>query len=381
MPHLTIGFDASSTLAPRTGVGRAALGLLQGLTELEESGLDLRVFMNSLTRRTGAEHAFLGEASVPVTRRRKPGAWLVKGWAAGKGPTAEELLGPGIDLFHAPAGYVPPASKAKRIASVYDVAFLDDPPAQREALGGALFAEWFPRLLPEVDLVHTASEWSRARLMETYGLAEDRVAVVPLGIDPKRFRVENVRLVEVLHHDLGIPAQTYLLGIGGPEPRKRAELLLDVYARLREAEPATPPLAVIGWGGKPHPALKARPALHRHVHVLPWIGDDRLAALYTGAVATIVPSREEGFGFPVLEAMACGSPVVCGRHSSLAEIGGDAALFVEGADPDEWVEALQRVAFDQEEHDRWKERGLQQAARFRWEETARRFQALYWSLS
>lgn len=369
---LTIGFDASSTLAPRTGVGRAALGLIRALAALEDNNAEFRVLLNSLTRRAGPEHEPLAEApNVKLVRARRPGGMTVRAWARGKGPAADALLGPGLDLYHAASSYMPPVLAAKRVISVYDLAFLEDAPAEREPLGGGMFAATFPKLLPACDLVVTSSEFSRARIIETYRLPVDRVAVIPLSIDPEVFRIESERFVEIARHDLGIPSQDYLLGVSDHHPRKRPSLLLDIYEQLREREPATPPLVVLGWAGRPHEALRSRPHLYRHVHVLGRVHDRLLAGLYTGAVATIVASRHEGFGFPILEAQACGSPVVCGRNSSLPEVGGNGAVYVETDLLDDWIETVRSVAYHQDARDLWRERGLANINRFSWEKTAR----------
>lgn len=379
---LVVGFDGSSTLAPRTGVGRAALGLARALAAIEDSGAQLRVLLNSLMRRTGPEHDALRQAAgVHLVRKRRPGGWMVRAWARGAGPTVEDLLGSDVRVHHGPAMYMPPARRARRIVSVYDLAFLEDPPEQREPLGGALFAEWFPRLLPACDMVVTASEFVRHRVIETYQLDGDRVAVVPLGVDPEMFRVEGARFVEMARHELGLADESYLLGVGAHAPRKRSGLLLDLYERLLEREPATPPLAVLGWQGRPPEELRRRPQLHRHVQVLGHVPDRLLAGLYTGAVATVITSHHEGFGFPVLEAQACGSPVVCGRNTSLPEVAGDAAMMVESDDAEAWADAVAQVAFDQSKRDARRDCGLANVRRFSWETAARRILELYRSLA
>lgn len=375
---LIVGYDASSTLAPRTGIGRAALGLLGALVALEDPALELRVLLNSLTRRMGAEHTFLKDAArVQCVRRHRPGAALVRAWAAGKDPAAEDLAGRGMDVWHAVSSYVPPVRAARRVATVHDLAFLDEPPEQRAALGGALFAESFPRVLKECAAVVTPTEAMRQRVLDVYGLPPGRVHAIAWGIDPELFHVEAERFVEIVRNAFGIAAPTYLLAVSDHQPRKRNGLLLDVYARLREAEASTPPLVVLGWNGRPAAELKARPRLHRHVYVLPRVEDGKLAALYTGAVATVLASRDEGFGFPLLEAQACGSPVVASACGAFREMAGESASLVESPDPGEWVEALRAVAFDQTGHDAMKERGLANAARFTWDDCARRHREVY----
>jgi glycosyltransferase involved in cell wall biosynthesis len=374
--RLTLGYDGSSTLAPRTGVGRAALELLRALAALEASDLALHVLLNSLTRRPGPEHRLLADR-VRLVRRRRLGGRLVQAWARGRGPLAEDLLGTSVALWHAVSSCIPPVRAARRVVTVHDLAFLDDVPAARARLGGALFHDSFPRLLPACDAIVTPTQAVRARLLEAYRLPEERVVTIPWGLDAEAFHVEPERFVEIARHDCGIPAASYLLAVGDHQPRKRAGLLLELYARLRAAEPATPPLVLLGWNAQPPAELRARHELHRHVIVLPRVPDDKLAGLYTGAVATVLTSRDEGFGFPLLEAQACGSPVVASACPAWSEIAGPGTPLVASDDPDAWVEALRPLVFDQQAHDAAKDAGRANAARFTWEACARAHAALY----
>ncbi|MBI5154852.1 glycosyltransferase family 4 protein [Candidatus Poribacteria bacterium] len=377
MAPFTIGYDASSTLAPRTGIGRAALELLRAMAAADEPEFLFRVFVNSMLRRMGGEHGFLKSPRISVRRTRRPGPWLVGRWRAGKGPGPEELLGAGLSLFHASASYMPPGRRSARVITVNDLAFLEQPAHERAPLGGAWFHEVFPRVLPECALIHTPTEFVRRQVIEHYRVPDYRVVAIPWGVDSEVFHPETERHVMIARQYLGLPSDPYLLAVSDHDPRKDAGLLLDTYGLLRAAEPATPPLAVLGWGGKPHEELRRRPRLYRHVLLLGRAEDKHLAGLYSGAVATILTSRHEGFGFPLLEAQACGSPVVCGDHTGLAEIGGGAFAPVRGRDPAEWAEAMRGVVFGQSTRDRLRRAGLENAVRYTWADCARRMLEQY----
>lgn len=378
MALFTIGYDASTTLGPRTGIGRAGLSLLRAMVGLGEEHFRFRVLLNSCRHSPGREHAFLGgNPAVQTFRSRRPGPWVVGGWAKGNGPDAEGLVGPGIDVWHGPAGYMPPAREARRIVTVHDVSFLDDPPDARDRLGGAYFARTLPSLLPQCARVVTSSEYSRGRLVEAYKLAENRVVVVPLGVDSAQFEPPTERFVEIAGQYASVPGKTWLLAVTSHAPRKRNGLLLDAYEALLKMDARTPKLVVVGWNGHPPQELRDRHDLHRDIVVADRIPEEHMAGLYGGALATISTSRHEGFGLPILEAMACGSPVVCARATAMPEVAGDAARFVDGGDPEEWAAAIADVSFDAERRRELREKGFARAAEFAWEKSARAMLDVY----
>lgn len=380
MALFTIGYDASTTLARRTGIGRAVLELLRAMVELEDERFEFRVLMSSFLHRPGADHKFLAnKALVEQIRSRRPGSWLVKKWASGKGPNVESLVG-NVGIFHAPASYIPPSKTARRVATVYDLAFLNDAPQSLEALGGALFKRHFPVVLPKCECVITSSNATRNRLLETYSLAPDRVVSIPLGIDHTLFKPAPERMVEVTLHQVGLPKGDFLFASTSHGERKRNGLLLDVYQRLRETTPETPALVVLGWEGTAPRELRERPQLYRHVHVLNRVDDHLLPGLYSAALVTILTSREEGFGFPLLEAQACGSPVVCQAVSTYPEMGGTAARFLQTTEVDEWAEAIRSIMLNKPLRLDFSAQGIENAQRFQWADCAKKTLNLYASL-
>ncbi|MEQ8820908.1 MAG: glycosyltransferase family 1 protein [Sumerlaeia bacterium] len=375
---LIAGYDASSTLAPRTGVGRSALALLRAMVQREDEGLQWRVLATSLTRRLGPEHDFLkNRPAVRVERRLRPGPGLVESWRNGTGPAVEALLGDDVQLFHAPASYVPPAAKVRRVVTVHDLAFLNEKTPDRDKLGGAYFAETFERVLPEVDAIHTPSDFVRRDVIRRYGVSPDKVVAIPWGVDRDLFQPSGEQFAIMARNRAGIHSKHYILGVTSHAPRKRTGLLLDAYDELLKRDRRMPPLALLGCANKAPRELRDRPHLHRKVLLLPHMPDKELAGLYTGASCVLFTSEHEGFGFPVLEAMACGAPVVCGRETALRQVAGDAAIHPAADSPEAWADAALPLVFDPEARVEWRERGLEQATRFDWNETAKRMVKLY----
>jgi alpha-1,3-rhamnosyl/mannosyltransferase len=195
------------------------------------------------------------------------------------------------------------------------------------------------------------SEHTRERvLVNVRGLDEDRVVVTPYGIDP-RFAPGPAA-----------PGRPYLLAVGTLQPRKNLEAALSAFERLDTEHR----LVVVGARGWHDEELLARvsgsPAVDR-IDLLGHVSDDTLVALYRGAGCLLYPSRAEGFGFPPLEAMACGTPVVCTAAGSLPEVTGAAAQVVDPDDVAELAAAVERALADPA---RWREAGLARAAEFSW---------------
>ena len=166
----------------------------------------------------------------------------------------------------------------------------------------------------------------------------------------------------------------YILAVGTIEPRKNLKFLVDVFEHLA-ADSATEGLDLViagapGWRCDDILARFETSPRASRIHYMRYVPDGQLAALYTGAAVLAVPSHYEGFGFPPLEAMACGTPVVSSAGGSLPEVLGDAALVVPDFAPDAWRAALGRAAGDAGLRAKLRPAGMARAATFRWEKTA-----------
>jgi glycosyltransferase involved in cell wall biosynthesis len=198
---------------------------------------------------------------------------------------------------------------------------------------------------------------------------------VPLGVDPS-FRPD------ASSGDKPCPlgGRPYILHVGTLEPRKNIDVLIRAFARLRETLDLPHALALVGargWDYEPLFALVARLGLDQHVHFADYVRPADLPLWYTGADLFAFPSVYEGFGLPVLEAMACGLPAVTTDSSSLRELAADAALVVEPGSSEALEEAMGRILEDRALRDRLRAKGLARAAEFSWEETARQTVRVY----
>jgi glycosyltransferase involved in cell wall biosynthesis len=222
------------------------------------------------------------------------------------------------------------------------------------------------------DAVLVYSEYVKAQLIQMLGIEESRIRITPLAPGP-RFKPLARECLRPALSRAGLGNAPYILNVSTLDPRKGHLTLLRAYARLRRLEPALPhKLVLIGANWKGHQTvLEAIPALGLDGHVLHLGYVDQPEVFYAGADLFVFPSLAEGFGLPPLEAMACGTPVVCSDATSLPEVVGDAGLLVSPQDETALCEALRRALTDRALHGALREKGLRRAADFSWQRTAR----------
>ncbi len=279
----------------------------------------------------------------------------------------------GNDLFFAPNFFVPRrhgAAAARHVATVHDLAFLRFPETvQRETLDN--LHRHLPRAVVSADALIAVSQATADDLVTLLGVSPRRVHVVHEGVDPSFLAAPRPAR-------LPLPPR-YLLFVSTLEPRKNIVGLLEGFAAaVAGGYPGH--LVLVGrWGWRTEAAraaLASSPVRHRITH-LDYLERDELNAVLRGAEAVVFPSLLEGFGLPVVEAMAVGVPVITSNVSSLPEVGGDAVLYVDPAEPGELAAAILRLASDAGLRRQLGEAGKARAARFRWEETARATSAVF----
>jgi glycosyltransferase involved in cell wall biosynthesis len=281
-----------------------------------------------------------------------------------------------FDVFHSPAYTTPLVGLRPRVVTVHDVSYARQPgdyPYRRDRL-----RRWFYRASAlGADAVITDSAFSRAEIAAAYGMDPGRITVVPLGVgDPFRPR-DGVRPRPAGDRD------PFVVHVGDLHPRRRVDLLLEAVLRARTLTPSLAALRLVAVG-RDHgvvPALVARAASAGapDAIVAPGvIAEPELVALLQDADALVYASRYEGFGLPLLEAMACGCPVVALRAASVEEVIGDAGLLLPGsATSADLAEALAHVIASPEGAARLRRDGLARAARFSWARTADATLAVY----
>ncbi|MEZ4865350.1 MAG: glycosyltransferase family 1 protein [Caldilineaceae bacterium] len=284
-------------------------------------------------------------------------------------------------LYHATEHLLPHLCRPT-VLTVHDLIFERYP--QHHTWTNRLFLKVGMRLFVQAaDAIIAVSQQTRRDLMELYGAPATKIQVIYQGIDDTfapatPTLVEHVRTKYGLHTENGAP-RPYLLMLGTLEPRKNHLTAMRALARLKAAGLPHSLLIVggAGWLFAPVQAQVAALGLSGDVHFTGYAPGDLLPALYSGATAVLQPSLYEGFGFPVLEAMACGAPVICSNVSSLPEAAGDAALQVAPLDDAALAAAILRLVQEPALAATLRLRGQRHAQSFRWENCATQTVELY----
>jgi glycosyltransferase involved in cell wall biosynthesis len=299
-----------------------------------------------------------------------------------------EMMAYRPDLLHS-VDYVTPKTRGIRtVATVHDLAFLEHPHLVTEA-SHAYYSQ-IKSSLPEVERVIVVSPNTRERLLAAFNIPEERVVTIPNGYDDSLFQPECKGDLELIGtrspilHEAIRSHRPVVLSVGTLEPRKRFEILLDVLEQQWEETTrivgTTPVFVIAGQTGWLSDHLVSRIRRQASFDRLVWIRDctdQELAALYRLAELLVVPSLDEGFGLPVLEAMASGTPSLVANTGALPWLVAECG-FIEDTDvPAAWAEKIGMILADSDIRMRRRERGLKRAKVFTWDETARKTARVY----
>ena len=283
------------------------------------------------------------------------------------------------DLLHVPHYNVPLLYRGRLVVSICDLVHIMDR-TYRRTLTSRLYA--LPMLhiaARKAQHILTLSEYSKAHIIGHLGVPPSKVTVIHCGVG-SQFRPWN-RSEAFAQVSAALPVRrAFLLYVGNLKPHKNVITLIRAFALLRARRETPLQLLIIGDDARWKPALvreRSRLALDEHVIFCSYVSDSLLPLLYAAAEMLVLPSKLEGFGLPVIEAMACGTPVVCSRAASLPEVAGAAAEYFDPHCAEDLAGAIQRVLSSPERREELRRKGLQRARLFTWEECARKHAEIY----
>jgi glycosyltransferase involved in cell wall biosynthesis len=380
--RLSVTIDAGPAVHQRAGIARYAEQLIAHLLVHQHERVSVTLAYNAHSGHT------LPSSLQQATVRTLPMGqhlWRLSNLASQMLhlPLYEHLLPPG-QIYHA-TEHLLPYLKRPAVLTVHDLIFERYP--EHHTRRNRLFLKFaMPRFVQAADTIIAVSQHTKRDLIELYDAAAQKIHVVYEGIDPAFALVhpdEIRRIQQQYSPGENTASRPYLLMVGTLEPRKNHAAAMHALVRLKAAGFPHRLLVVggNGWLFAPVYRLMHDLGLSADVVFAGYVPFADLPALYAGAACVLVPSLYEGFGFPVLEAMACGAPVVCSNASSLPEVAGEVALTVPPKDPTALAAAVSRVLTEPGLATAMREQGLRWAKNFQWERCAEETVGVYRSVA
>jgi glycosyltransferase involved in cell wall biosynthesis len=358
--------DYRPALRERTGVGEYVHQLARALAAGPD---ELTLFTSSWKDRPSAES--VAELGGPVLiDRRIPVRLLTLAWHRLGWPPVESLCGRSFDVAHSPHPLLLPSSRAAQVVTIHDLHFLAHPER-----AGAEIRRDYPKLVRahahRADAVIVPSRYTASQVRQRLDVPPERVCVCPEGVPPEWTPAPA---------GAARSRDGYLLFVGTLNARKNVAGLLAAYEMLLPRHPCVPPLVLAGNsspGAAPLLDRLTRPPLAGRVRHLGYVPASDRRRLYEGASVLVLPSFDEGFGLPIVEAMALGVPVVASNRGALPEIVEDAGLLVDPDDPAALATAIDQLLCDASSAAKLAERGSGRARAFTWSRTAELTRAAY----
>ncbi len=333
-----------------SGIGRTTMELVKSISELSNIDINITLYSQNMKGIGGRNmNVDLPSKHLYLPHREKWNKWIAKT------PIREWFTG--CDLYHIPHNFDFVHNPDRTIITLHDALFFAYPDA---SFNHAFAREHYPGLAQKCRAIITCSQSSKEDIMQYLNIPDEKIFVAPWGINNQMFFPNPQKKT-------GAP---FFLMVSCKGERKNAMNLIKAYEIFAKHNPAHE--LVLVWPSPPEHVLEycSKEPLRSHVFIETDIDDERLSRLYNEATATFFPSRYEGFGLPIVESMACGTPVVTCKNSSLYEVGGDAALYV---DPDDiegmadYMEKFENGAIDVTTISRL---GIQQSKKFSWKSCA-----------
>jgi len=362
---MRVVYNGIALRPPKTGVGyyteRLAQALHESCPEWEGTFFDSRAFHSALrlnpARPVPRQPSPLDRLPPFITQLWKDALFFFFCWARG------------FDLYHE-TNFIPMRCPCPTVVTVHDLYFRRFPAAAHPRRLRHLNT-YFQKRLRWARRVIVVSEFVKSEVIEELQLPPDKVDVVYPGVGG-RFRPRQLEEVLAFKKAADLP-ERYILYVGAIEPRKNLPLLLQAFHRARASLPSDIRLVLagpLGWQHEEVFRMREKLDLKSRVLLPGYTPEEKLPLLYGGAEIFVYPSLYEGFGFPPLEAMACGTPVIASLAGALPEVIGDAGLLVSPVDEEGWANAMQEVVGSKGLKAALQEKGFSQARLFSWENTA-----------
>ena len=369
---IRVGIDYTSAVRQRAGIGRYTRGLVGALAELDRTN-DYVLFSAGRDQQARAWPSNYKLREIPLSDRH-----LAILWQRLRLPIPVELVTGRLDVFHSPDFVLAPVYRARTVLTVHDLSFVRHPECSLPPLLDYLMHA-VPRSVSRADVILADSVCTRRDLIELLHVPQDRVFVMYPGVEPPFVPQSDEGRTQAVLRRYGIRAP-YILGLGTLQPRKNFPRLIRAYCDLKRTHHLPHQLVIGGGEGWLYQEIDQAIddlGLREDVLLPGFVADEDLPVLYGAADVFAFPSLYEGFGLPVLEAMACGTPVVASSTSSLPEVAGDAALLVPPEDTHALADSLWRLLDDSALRNQLRARGFERVKLFVWRNAAQSLLSTY----
>ena len=376
---MRIGLEITAAVQQSGGIGRYVREMLSALSDIDQSN-QYRLFYASKNR---SNHTVLDlPENFRVRQLPMNDIWLARIWQRIRLPLPVELITGSLDIYHSPDFTLPPTlSDIPTLLTVHDLSFLRTPESAAPGLRGYLEVA-VKRSVKLATHVLADSQSTKDDLIELYATPEDKITVLYAGVSSAFHPVtDSNQLMKVRkHYKLG--EKPFVLSVGTLQPRKNHVTLIKAFEQaLSDSEYNLVLAGGQGWSYEEvHELVRSRGLQHR-VLFPGFVADEDLSALYSSADVMAFPSLYEGFGLPVLEAMACGVPVLASNTSCLPEVAGGAAVFVNPKNVEAMSDALLKLVSNVDLRKTLREKGFERVEQFRWQSSAVKLLGVYRDLA
>jgi glycosyltransferase involved in cell wall biosynthesis len=369
-----IGIDYTAAVHQTAGIGRYTRELVNSIAALTEKSA--KPYFHLFVAAARCSELPLPGSNFEWRSTRLSERWLARLWYRLRLPLPVQHWLGSLDLFHAPDFILPPVRPGTpTIVTIHDLSFVREPDSTMPGMSVHL-NKWVPHSVKRADRVIAVSEATRRDLIEFYQTPPAKISVIYHGVSPEFRPVQEKERLLAVRYKYGLDQRPFILSVGTIQPRKNYQRLVQAFASINQ------PLSLViagseGWNCDDVYREVEKLGLADRVYFPGFVAEEDLPVLLSAATLFGYPSLYEGFGLPVLEAMACGTPIVAANQSSLPEVVGDAGLTVDPTDVAALATAITRLLDDPSLRERLSAAGLAQAAKFTWPTMAAKLLHVY----
>jgi glycosyltransferase involved in cell wall biosynthesis len=377
---MRIGIDVTSAVTQGGGIGRYTRDLVQALIALDNSN-EYRLFSAKQPPTLPVPDPIPSAPHVKYYPAPVDERWLYRLWYRLRVPLPVQIFTGRLDLFHSPDFVLPPVSgRIPTLLTVHDLSFVHSPDTFPDKL-----VSYLNRVVPwsvkRATHILADSLATKQDLIDVWQVPDEKITVLYCGVHERFQPVSDVDRVTAVRQKYKLGTLPYLLCVGTVQPRKNYQMLIRAFRPVADQFPHN--LIIAGGKGWLYDEMLAeveRQGLNGRVHFIGFVDDADLPALYSGADLFAMPSLYEGFGLPLLEAMACGVPTISSNVSSLPEVVGETAVQLPPKDEHAWTQSIISLLADEAQCSQLVLMGYQRVKEFTWQKAARQLSEIYTSL-